>query len=164
MENREEEFEEQRRSGMGKGVEARSLPIPTIDPDTPVTQKQYAEIMTALGEISATRVDKSPPRALWRIQFEDLVESSGSGRMAEVRAEPRVEYPADHTEARHPFTKSVTDCLIPQGVKIPALEQYHGTSNLDDFVIGFESFMLLYGVPDQVMCKAFGSTLKGSAR
>ncbi|KAJ7972342.1 Reverse transcriptase domain-containing protein [Quillaja saponaria] len=82
--------------------------------------------------------------------------------MAEVRVEPRVEYPAEHTEARHPFTKSVTDCPIPQGVKIPALEQYHGTSDPDDFVIGFESLMLLHGIPNQVMCRAFDSTLRGS--
>ncbi|KAJ7942873.1 Retrovirus-related Pol polyprotein from transposon 17.6 [Quillaja saponaria] len=105
--------------------------------------------MTALGEISARGAVRSPPRTQRRIQFEYLDESSGSGRMAEVRVEPRVEYPVEHTEARHSFTKSVTDCPIPQRVKIPALEQYHGTSDPDDFVIRFESLMLLHDVPDQ---------------
>ncbi|KAJ7971992.1 Retrotransposon gag protein [Quillaja saponaria] len=137
MKNREEEFEEQRRSRMGKGVEGVSSPALIPDLNTPVTQKQFAEIMTALGKISAKRVE---------------------------RAEPKVEDSVEHTEARHPFTKSVTNCLIPQGVKIPALEQYHRTSDPDDFVIGFESLMLLHGVPDQVICRAFGSTLRGSAR
>ncbi|KAJ7961194.1 Retrovirus-related Pol polyprotein [Quillaja saponaria] len=92
---------------MGKGLEGVSFPALIPDPEAPVTQKQYSEIMATLGEISARRADRSPPRAQRRIQFEDLVESSGSGRMAEVREEPMVEYPTEHTEARHPFTKSV---------------------------------------------------------
>ncbi|XP_043694184.1 uncharacterized protein LOC122644878 [Telopea speciosissima] len=53
---------------------------------------------------------------------------------------------------------------LPKGFKMPPIEQYNGKADPVDHLETFKSLMYLQGASDTIMCKAFPSTLKGSAR
>ena len=47
---------------------------------------------------------------------------------------------------------------------MPSLDSYDGTRNPFDHIVTFKTTMHLQGVPDEIMCRAFPTTLKGLAR
>ena len=47
---------------------------------------------------------------------------------------------------------------------MPSLDSYDGTRDLFDHIATFKTTMLLQGVLDEIMCRAFPTTLKGPAR
>ena len=47
---------------------------------------------------------------------------------------------------------------------MPFLDSYDGTFDLCDHIATFKTTMHLQGVSDEIMCRAFPTTLKGSAR
>ena len=47
---------------------------------------------------------------------------------------------------------------------MPSLETYDGTKYLLDHLESFKTLMLLQGVPNEIMCRAFPTTMKGSTR
>ena len=47
---------------------------------------------------------------------------------------------------------------------MPQIESYDGVKDLLDRLETFKTLMHLQGVPDEIMCKAFPTTLKGVAR
>ena len=54
--------------------------------------------------------------------------------------------------------------LLPSKFKLPSLDSYDGTRDLFDHITTFKTTMHLQGVPDEIMCRAFPTTLKGLAR
>ena len=44
------------------------------------------------------------------------------------------------------------------------VETYNGSRDLLDHLESFKTFIHLQGVPDEIMCKAFPTTLKGLAK
>ena len=47
---------------------------------------------------------------------------------------------------------------------MPQVENYDGYKDPLDHLESFKTLMHLQGVPDEIMCRAFPTTLKGSAR
>ena len=63
-----------------------------------------------------------------------------------------------------PFTASVTSFPLPLKFRLPQLETYNESKDPLDHLESFKTLMHLQGVADEIMCKAFPTTLKGPAR
>ncbi|XP_065623652.1 uncharacterized protein LOC136064999 [Quercus suber] len=63
-----------------------------------------------------------------------------------------------------PFTASINGHPLPPKFKMPSLDSYDGARDPFDHIATFKTTMHLQGVPDEIMCRAFPTTLKGPAR
>jgi len=63
-----------------------------------------------------------------------------------------------------PFTTEVLNRPLPPKFRLPQLESYNGFRDPLDHIESFKTLMLLQMTPDEVMCKAFPTTLKGVTR
>ena len=63
-----------------------------------------------------------------------------------------------------PFTASINSHPLPSKFKLPSLDSYDGTRNPFDHIATFKTTMYLQMVPDEIMCRAFPTTLKGPVR
>ena len=63
-----------------------------------------------------------------------------------------------------PFTASINGYPLSSKFKLPFLDSYDGTRDPFDHIATFKTTMHLQGVPDEIMYRAFPTTLKGSAR
>ena len=63
-----------------------------------------------------------------------------------------------------PFVASINTHPLPPKFKMPSLDSYDGTWDPFDHIATFKTAMHLQGVPDEIMCRAFPTTLKGPAR
>ena len=63
-----------------------------------------------------------------------------------------------------PFTKAITSFPLPSKFRMPSLETFDGSKDPLNHLESFKTMMCLQGVPDKIMCHAFPTTLKGSAR
>ena len=60
-----------------------------------------------------------------------------------------------------PFITSINSHPLPSKFKMPSLDSYDGTRDPCDHIATFKTIMHLQGVPNEIMCKAFPTTLKG---
>ena len=63
-----------------------------------------------------------------------------------------------------PFTIPINFCPLPQKFRMPQIESYDGVKDPLDHLEIFKTLMHLQGVPDEIMCRAFPTTLKSAAR
>ena len=63
-----------------------------------------------------------------------------------------------------PFTASINGHPLPPKFKLSSLNSYDGTRDPFDHIATFKTTMHLQGVPDEIICRAFPTTLKGPAR
>ena len=63
-----------------------------------------------------------------------------------------------------PFTASVTLFPLPPKFCMSLVENYDGLKDPLDHLESFKTLMHLQGIPDEIMCRAFLTTLKGFAR
>ena len=63
-----------------------------------------------------------------------------------------------------PFTVSITSHPLPSKFKMPTLDSYDRTRDPCDHIAMFKTTMHLQGVPNEIMCRAFPTTLKGPTR
>ena len=63
-----------------------------------------------------------------------------------------------------PFTTSVTTFPFPLKFHISQVENYDRSKDPLNHLESFKTLMHLQGVPNEIMCRAFPTTLKGSAR
>ena len=63
-----------------------------------------------------------------------------------------------------PFTTSVNGHLLPPKFNMPSLDLYDRAHDPFDHITTFKTTMHLQGVPDEIMCRAFPTTLKGPVR
>ena len=63
-----------------------------------------------------------------------------------------------------PFTTSVNSFPLPQKFRMPQIKSYDEVKDPLDHLETFKTLMHLQGVPDEIMCRAFPTTLKGPAR
>ena len=62
-----------------------------------------------------------------------------------------------------PFTTLVTLFPLPTKFRMPQIEAYDGSKDPLDHLESFKTLMHLQGVADEIMCRAFPTTLKGPA-
>ena len=86
--------------------------------------------------------------------------------MAEMRENMRRTNPVEDLVHRtdSPFTASVNGHPLPPKFKMPSLDSYDEARDPFDHIATFKTTMHLQGVPDEIMCRAFPTTLKGPAR
>jgi len=63
-----------------------------------------------------------------------------------------------------PFTTEVLNRPLPPKFHLPQLESFDSSRDPLDHIKLFKTLMLLHMTPDEVMCRAFLTTLKGVAR
>jgi len=63
-----------------------------------------------------------------------------------------------------PFVASINSHPLPSKFKMPSLDSYDGTRDPCDHIATFKTTMHLQGVPDEIMFRAFPTTLKGPTR
>ena len=63
-----------------------------------------------------------------------------------------------------PFTISVNSFPLPQKFRMLQIESYDGVNDPLIHLETFKTLMDLQGVPDEIICRAFPTTLKGPAR
>ena len=63
-----------------------------------------------------------------------------------------------------PFIAFINSHPLPSKFKMPALDLYDGMRDPCDHIATFKTTMHLQGVPIEIMCRAFPTTLKGLAR
>ncbi|XP_030970122.1 uncharacterized protein LOC115990429 [Quercus lobata] len=86
--------------------------------------------------------------------------------MAEMRENMRRENLVEDLVHRtdSPFTASINGHPLPPKFKMPSLDSYDGARDPFDHIETFKTTMHLQGVPDEIMCRAFTTTLKGPAQ
>ena len=86
--------------------------------------------------------------------------------MAEMRENMRRTNPVEDLVHRtdSPFTTSVNGHPLPPKFKMPSLDSYDGARDPFDHIATFKTTVHLQGVPNEIMCRAFPTTLKGPAR
>ena len=63
-----------------------------------------------------------------------------------------------------PFTISVNSFPLPQKFQMLQIESYDGVNDPLNHLETFKTLMHLQGVPDEIICRAYPTTLKGPAR
>ena len=63
-----------------------------------------------------------------------------------------------------PFTATVNSFPLPHKFRMPYIDSYNGVKDPLDHLETFKTLMHLQGVADKIMCRAFLTTLKGTAR
>ena len=63
-----------------------------------------------------------------------------------------------------PFTALINGHPLLTKFKMPSLDSYDGMRDPFDHIATFKTTMHLQGVPDEILCRAFLTTLKGPAR
>ena len=63
-----------------------------------------------------------------------------------------------------PFITSVNSFPLPPKFHMPQMENYDGNKDPLDHLESFKTLMHFQGVPDEIICRAFPTTLKGPAR
>ena len=86
--------------------------------------------------------------------------------MEEMKENMRRANPIENSVHRtdSPFTASINSHPLPSKFKLPSLDSYDGTRDPFDHIATFKTTMHLQGVPDEIMYRAFPTTLKGPAR
>ena len=63
-----------------------------------------------------------------------------------------------------PFTTSVNFFPLPHKFRMPHIDSYDGVKDLLNHLETFKTLMHLQGVANEIMCRAFPTTLKGATR
>ena len=63
-----------------------------------------------------------------------------------------------------PFMASINSHPLPSKFKMSSLDSYDGMRNPCDHIATFNTTMHLQGVQNEIICRAFPTTLKGPAR
>ncbi|KAF7830803.1 uncharacterized protein G2W53_013136 [Senna tora] len=100
-----------------------------------------------------------------RERHEESNESSSESRSGESSfSSQSSDYTPPKKKRRYPFVDRIMDVAMPKLRTPTQLKHYDGTSDLVAHVNSFKAAMLYAGAPDEVMCRAFPSTLDGDAQ
>ena len=120
--------------------------------DTP--HKQVAEPTRSVMDASAVRLEEELKEM--REQMKEM--------KSQVKAKAAKNLDMLVHRSESPFTKKVDEYPLPAKFKVPQLETFVGLKDPLDYLDSFRTVMRLQGVSDEIMCRAFPTNLKGSAR
>ena len=85
--------------------------------------------------------------------------------MDKMRENMRRTNPVDDLVHRtdSPFVASINSHPLHFKLKMPLLDSYNGMCDSCDHITTFKTTIHLQGVPDEIMCRTFPTTLKGIA-
>ena len=63
-----------------------------------------------------------------------------------------------------PFKPDVVNYPLPRKFKMSSMETFDGKNDTLDHLETYKNRMQLHNIPDEIMCRAFPTTLKSSAR
>lgn len=63
-----------------------------------------------------------------------------------------------------PFTMAVQECPVPSKFRLPQLEPFDGLKDPLDHLNTFRMTLGLQQPPNEILCRSFPTTLKGTAR
>ena len=119
------------------------------------------EELTAKGENTRMTVEEST--AKWEQEIKVM-----RAQMGEMKDEFKGRATRNLDDLVHrtdsPFMEAVISFSLPSKFRMPSLETFDGTKDPLDHLESFKTVMCLQGVLDEIMCCAFPTTLKGSAR
>ncbi|KAF7811850.1 uncharacterized protein G2W53_032826 [Senna tora] len=96
---------------------------------------------------------------------EESDRSSSESRSGESSSSSQsTDYTPPKKKKRYPFVDRIMDVVMPKLRTPTQLKHYDGASDPVAHVNSFKAAMLYAGAPDEVMCKAFPSTLDGDAQ
>ena len=98
---------------------------------------------------------------IWKKEIDQMRKVVDEMRENMRRANP-VEDLVHRTDS--PFTALINDYPLPSKFKMPSLDSYDGTRDPFDHIATFKTTMRLQGVPDEIMCRAFPTSVKGPAQ
>ena len=115
---------------------------------------------------NAEHVNQSRGIASRRVPHLDREMDQMKKAMDQMRENIRRANPIDDLVHRtdSPFVASINSHPLPSKFKMPSLDSYDGTRNPCDHIVTFKTTMHLQGIPNEIMCKAFPTTLKELAR
>ena len=126
------------------------------------------KIEEMLSRKASQRVPLHEGRHTWRGRWTHLEREMDQMRkvMDKMRENIRRANPVEDLVHRtdSPFTASINSHPLPPKFKMPSLDSYDGMCDPFDHIATFKTTMHLQGVPDEIMCRAFLTILKGPAR
>uniref|UniRef100_A0A2N9GCW7 Uncharacterized protein n=1 Tax=Fagus sylvatica TaxID=28930 RepID=A0A2N9GCW7_FAGSY len=173
-------------------IHAQALPSSSQSPEVAAMEKQVRDLTANLQELTRQnevlnqrllqheneKQKKDKGKSKERGDAEMTIEDSTAKWEQEIKAmkaqmgEMKDEFKGRATKnldnlvhgTDSPFTKAVTSLPLPTKFRMPTLETFDGSKDPLDHLESFKTMMCLQGVPDEIMCRAFPTTLKGPAR
>ncbi|KAK3027620.1 hypothetical protein RJ639_042373 [Escallonia herrerae] len=119
------------------------------------------EDSTNSSPAQATRVE-TPRRSIHRKRTpESRSQERDSWKVVPRYRSPERSRPRD--ESRYPLSKAIEKAKLPPNFRMPQCDLYDGTGDPGEHVYQFQTNMLLLQVSDDVMCRAFLTTLRKAA-
>ncbi|KAK3019655.1 hypothetical protein RJ639_004038 [Escallonia herrerae] len=119
------------------------------------------EDSTNSSPAQAARVE-TPQRSIHRKRTpESHSQERDSWKVVPQYHSPELSRPRDESE--YPLSKAIKKAKLPPNFRMPQCDLYDGTGDPGEHVYHFQTNMLLLQVSDDVMCRAFPTTLRKAA-
>uniref|UniRef100_A0A2N9J520 Uncharacterized protein n=1 Tax=Fagus sylvatica TaxID=28930 RepID=A0A2N9J520_FAGSY len=161
---RQHETEKQKEKDKGKNKE-RGDAESRQERQQEQQQEQQEQRQEQEGETRGenTRITVEQPSAKWEEEIKAMRAQMGEMKDEfKGRATKNIDDLVQGTDS--PFTEKVISFPLPSKFRMPSLEIFDGSKDPLDHLESFKTVMCLQGVPDEIMCRAFPTTLKGPAR
>ena len=155
--------------GVSQGAPHRGTPYEEFPPPPPVSHGGNPHLQEDEGENqsmehgSHSHVHSKGAPNHWDEKIKEEQNQLGDVFDAMKAQGPEtVDYLVRRTDT--PFKPDVANYPLPQKFKMPSVETFDGKKDPFDHLETYKTLMQLHRVPDEIMCRAFPTTLKGSAR
>ncbi|XP_059658966.1 uncharacterized protein LOC132305323 [Cornus florida] len=121
------------------------------------------ETLQALGDTSSYVGDKTEDVTHLDLEMQDL-KARVDDVMQTIQGKGQAAVNDMVQKTNLAFRLAVMSCPLPSKFKMPTIENFDGTRDPLDHLETYKALMYLQTVLDEIMCRAFSTTLKGYAR